>query len=367
MNDRLTAEIQRIRSDKAIPDLDEPAIKQGVILHILNILGWDTFDIEEVKPEHSVDYHSVGRRKVDYALRSNGRNKVFLEAKNPKEDLAKHVEQLLDYSFREGVRLAVLTNGLNWWFYLPLREGSWEERRFSVIELRNPDVSQTTERLISFLSMENVRSGTAVKNAESHLARLWKDKKIKEALPKAWEQLINEPDEILIELLNQKVKELSGWQPDQEKIKRFLSDVSKPAHVSPISTPPRTTNPRSTFLRPPAPRPHTLRGHNYKDKKLMAFIFEGQSHPCRSWTQMLVDLAEEMFRRHAEKFDCVRELRQRKPYFSDNPSDLRQPRRIGDSIYFVETNLNTAQRVDISDVLLAKFGYSPEDLVIETT
>ena len=76
MNNRLTAEIERIRSDKAIPKLDEAAIKQGVILRILNILGWDTFDVEEVKPEHS-----VGSRRVDYVLRPDGAYKVFLDTK----------------------------------------------------------------------------------------------------------------------------------------------------------------------------------------------------------------------------------------------------------------------------------------------
>ena len=59
MNDRLTAEIERIRSDKSIPALDEASVKQGVILPILNALGWDTFDTNEVKPEHSVG----GRRR----------------------------------------------------------------------------------------------------------------------------------------------------------------------------------------------------------------------------------------------------------------------------------------------------------------
>ena len=157
MNDRLTAEIERIRSDKSIPALDEASVKQGVILRILNALGWDTFDIDDVKPEHS-----VGGRRVDYALRRGGRNKVFLEAKRPNEDLVNHAPQLLDYSFREGVSLAVLTTGLNWWFYLPLREGSWEERRFDVIDLRNGEVSQAADRFIDFLSRDNVRSGTAV-------------------------------------------------------------------------------------------------------------------------------------------------------------------------------------------------------------
>ena len=359
MNDRLTAVIERVRSDESIPALDEANVKQGVILPVLQALGWDPFDIEEVRPEHS-----VGSRRVDYVLRPDGRNKVFLEAKRPNEDLGNHAPQLLDYSFREGVSLAVLTNGLNWWFYLPLREGSWDERRFGVIDLRNQDISQTADSLIDFLSRENVRSGTAVQHAESHLANLWKARRIDETLPRAWKQLIADPDDLLVELLNEKVKELCGWEADLAQVKRFLSDSMNPAPAQSFPKPPPT--PRPAFPKPSVPRQQARRGHNYKDNKLRAFIFEGHSYPCRSWTQMLVDLAEEMFRRHAEKFDCVRELRQRKPYFSDNPVDLRQPKRIRDSIYFVETNLNTAQRLDISDDLLTKFGYTQQDLVIET-
>ena len=76
MKGHLTAEIERVRSDKSIPALDEASVKQGVILRILNALGWDTFDIEEVKPEHS-----VGGRRVDYALRPDGAYKVFLDTK----------------------------------------------------------------------------------------------------------------------------------------------------------------------------------------------------------------------------------------------------------------------------------------------
>ena len=363
MNDRLTAEIERIRSNASIPSLDEAAVKQGVILRILNALGWDTFDIEEVKPEHS-----VGGRKVDYSLRPDGRNKVFLEPKRPNEDLGNHAPQLLDYSFREGVPLAVLTNGLNWWFYLPLREGNWEERRFSVIELRNSDVSQTTDRLIDFLSRENVRSGTAVKNAESHLATLWKAKKIEETLPKAWAQLISEPDEILVELLNQKVKDICGWGAALDQIKRFLANLQRPTPTQPIPAPLRIPSIPAVQSQSSVARQQTRRGQYYTGKKLRQFIFKSNPYNCNSYTRMLVTLAEEMFRQHSAEFARVLERNGRKdPNFSRNSNDLRQGKPIANSGYFVETNLSTMQRVDISYELLAKFGYSPEDLVIETT
>ena len=354
MLDRLKDEIERVRSDKSIPTLDEASVKQGVILRILNALGWDTFDIEEIKPEHS-----VGSRRVDYVLRPDGRNKVFLEAKRPNEDLSNHAPQLLDYSFREGVSLAVLTNGLNWWFYLPLREGSWEERRFDVIDLRNQDVSQTADSLIGFLSREKVRSGTAVENAESHLAKLWKAKKLEETLPKAWEQLVNEPDEILVELLNQKVEELCGWEAGQGSIKRFLANLPKPAHAPPNPTPqplpsPTTKQPNQSF-------------GSYNGTKIARLTFHGQTYGALPWTRMLIALAEQVYQLHSSEFQKVLELKgAKRPYFNRNQQGMRKARLIGNSGYFAETDLTPGQIVYRCHALLAKFGYSQQDLVIET-
>ena len=43
--------------------------------------------------------------------------------------------QLLDYSFRQGVELAILTNGKTWWFYLPTKKGDWKARKFYTIDI----------------------------------------------------------------------------------------------------------------------------------------------------------------------------------------------------------------------------------------
>jgi len=53
-------------------------------------------------------------------------NKAFIEVEQTGTDLEQHQEQLLNYSFQEGVKLASLTNGVAWRFYLPLHEGSGE-------------------------------------------------------------------------------------------------------------------------------------------------------------------------------------------------------------------------------------------------
>ena len=100
-------------------------MKQAVVLPLVQLLGWDPSDPDEVTPEYTVK-----TMRVDYSLRIGGSDAVFLEVKKPDENLERHEEQLLLYSFHQGVALAALTNGITWWFYLPKQTGDWQERKF---------------------------------------------------------------------------------------------------------------------------------------------------------------------------------------------------------------------------------------------
>lgn len=119
MKDQLVSFIDSLKADRRILFFDEAATKAAVVVKLLSLLGWDIFDVDEVTPEYS-----VAARRVDYSLRIGNVNKVFVEVKRTGEELENHQEQLLSYSFQQGVRLAILTNGVAWWFYLPLCEGS---------------------------------------------------------------------------------------------------------------------------------------------------------------------------------------------------------------------------------------------------
>ncbi len=53
-------------------------------------------------------------------------------------------------------------------------------------------------------------------------------------------------------------------------------------------------------------------------------------------------------------------------YFSRNSSELREPRRIGNTDIYVETNLSANAIVKLCRKIVALFGYRKEDLIIET-
>ncbi len=137
---------------------NEAAIKQTLILPLFRVLGWNINDFNEVFPEYS-----TGNKRVDYSLKEKGENKVFIEVKKVREDLAMHQEQLLQYAFSDGVEIAVLTNGLSWWFYLPLNPGDWKSRKCFSIDITQQE-EEIVKNFINFLEKENVLSKKSLEN-----------------------------------------------------------------------------------------------------------------------------------------------------------------------------------------------------------
>lgn len=196
---------------------DEASTKQGLILPILNALSWNPFNLFEVKPEYGIE-----NKKVDFALLVNNSPKVFIEAKKATENLEKHEDQLLNYSFKHGVPLAILTNGLNWYFYLPSAEGSWKNRRFYSINLKQQDIKEVAISFTTLLEKSNIVSGCAFEKAKKRFESKIKAKKISKYLPEAWVKILQEPDELLLEILADKTEQMCGYKPESSMISSFL-------------------------------------------------------------------------------------------------------------------------------------------------
>ena len=347
MNEKLLAFVKEVQKNKQLNSFNEESTKQGVILRMLASLGWDPFNPNEITPEYS-----VGGKRVDYALRYNDSNKVFIEVKKIGEELEKHQEQLLNYSFKEGVQLAILTNGISWWFYLPLREGSWEQRKFYTIEIYDQDANDITSKFVDFLSKENVISGEYIINAERVYKSRQKQYLIKETLPKAWDKITKEPDELLVELLAETTEKLCGYKPDSESVERFLKLITTKTAPPPIQKP-RYRMPYKTG--------------NYTGRSIDYFEFKGKRYNTNSWKDMLIQVCEIMFVDHRNDFNKVLKLRGSKiPYFTKNKNELRAPERIKGTDIYVETNLSANSIVRRLHQIISLFGYSDKDISIFT-
>lgn len=212
--------LSRLAKDQTLIDSVEEATKQGVVLPILSQLGWDCFNLHEVVPEFP-----VANGRVDYCLRINDKEVVFIEVKRLTEDLDRHEEQLLKYSFNHGVQIAVLTNGLLWWFYLPLMRGYWQQRKFFTIDIKQQESRIAAQYFVEYLSRDYIANGSAIEKAESLKKSREKKDKVDQTLPRAWQQLIEEADELLLDLLTEKVESLCGYRPDKNTVLVFIKDI----------------------------------------------------------------------------------------------------------------------------------------------
>ena len=362
--------VEQIKNAASFGAMDESATKQGVVLRLLSIAGWDTFDISQVVPEYT-----VGTRRVDYALRPGTPNAVFIEVKRPGENLERHQQQLLEYCFQEGVNLAVLTNGRTWWLYLPLQAGSWEQRRFLTIDLEVQEPDIVERRFLEYLSPEVVGSGQSVSDAEALVKSQQRAEIVGKTIVAAWNQIVETPDELLVDLISETTERICGFKPEPELIEQFLAQRIRTLFDSP---PEPEVLPRG---RPPTPapigltsattirQPQTIDG---KNSQPVSFSFLDNQRRLNSWNDALIQLCGLINQLHPQDFDQVLAVRRsHRPnakwpyYFSRTSADLRKPKVIRNSDVYAEVDLTASAMVELCYRVVQLFGYQQDSLTIE--
>jgi len=107
---------------------------------------------------------------------------------------------------------------------------------------------------------------------------------------------------------------------------------------------------------------------DYTGTKPQAFILAGQRYEVKYWKDVLIKTSEIIYPHHAQDFDKVLQLisKKKRPYFSRNPQELKAPSQIGNSQFYVDTNFNANQIVNLAKRIIGLFGYGEDSLTIET-
>ena len=367
MNDQLKHFINELKLAKGLNAYDEATTKQVIIQRILNILGWNIFDIKEIQPEYPVDPKN-SNEKVDYALAKDTNNMVFLEAKAVSIDLENWEKQICDYCFKNNVVIGVLTNGISWWFYLPRAKGSWYERKFYSINLIQQDADVIVLKFIEFLLKQNVIVGKAEENAKRTYESKQKSQIIQKSLPQAWNTLISSEDESFMDLFNDMLEKISGYRAEPEEIAEFIEKHKNSLLIFEKQAQQiiRRTREIGDITQPAEEKISSYARAGFTGKNIKAFIFNNKKYDIRSWKQLLLILCEEVYNLHKTNFDNVLSLRGTKRiYFAKNPSGMREPRKIEGTDIFVETHWNANKIVNMCEDVLSLFGYK-DVLKIET-
>jgi hypothetical protein len=210
--------------------VNEATVSQGIVQRLLNALRWPVYDTEVVAPEYS-----LGGRRADYALCHPPREPVILiEVKQVGQSKGAD-RQLFEYAFHRGVPMAILTDGQEWNFFLPTEQGDYSELQLYKLDILERDPQETESSLKRYLEYDAVRSGQAIEAARRDYRNAARKRQAQRTLPDAWTKLIESEDELLLELLSDKVEDLSGVRPDTDAVAAFLR-----GQVRARSEPPRS-------------------------------------------------------------------------------------------------------------------------------
>jgi len=293
---------------------NEAAVAQGIVLRILNALSWPTYNMHVVRPQYSVE----GGR-VDFALcPKGGKPKVFIEVKQIGQGEGKE-RQLFDYAARHGVPLAILTTGQEWNFYLPLKEGSMGERHVYKLDIFEREVDECVSRLERYLHYDKIVSGDALQAAEDDYKNVARDRDIRKALPKAWANLIENEDEILLELIADQVADICNYKPDVSLVADFLKKKILPdLRVTEVPSEP----PRKRHLQPNPIVRKTSRSYSTGE---IGFTLYGKFYPARNARSVLVGVFETLSNRDPafpERFASLPKHGSKRRYLAKTPSEL---------------------------------------------
>ena len=370
MKQQLESFIEDLGSNKKISTFDKASTKQAIVLRLLSLLEWDIFNVQEVCPDYSVDSYTVS-----YALRVKGKNKVCIEVKRVDEKLDNHQKNLVAFAAIEGVDLCVLTNGVEWRFYLIPAEGEWQQKWFHSMDLLKQKPDSIASQFIDLLSKDNVSKGQALKAAKA-LYQGHKQKIAAEFVPQAWNHIISQPNKILVELLSEYTEQLCGHKVESDQIEKFVKkhlDKCLIKDVRSLSSAPTDNKIEEPIREGKQSASASVenqvvsnkKGGVYEEKTIKSFAFDGRTYEVRHWEEVLTTLCNHFADTHKNDFEKVLWISgQYTTYFSRNEEELHIPEKIKKTDIYVETKLSPDEIVKTAGLLLTEFGYSPDMLMI---
>ena len=374
MEKKIVSLINDLKSNKKLSTFDEASTKQAIVLRLLSFLEWDIFNVEEVYPDYSVNSSNVS-----YALRIKNSNKVFIEVKRVHSKLDNHQKSLVNLASREGVNLAVLTNGIIWWFYLISTNGNWQRKWFYSIDLIKQKPDTFVPNLMDLLTKTKVAKGQSVKTAKSLFQRK-RQKLAANFLPEAWNQLISQPNKIFVELLSDQTEKLSRYKVDAKSIQKFLDKHMDKWLITRVSgtgaAPPSATmatdildldDEMSSAISKASRKKEPVKiSQSFAAVSIQSFRFNGHKYPVRAWDEVLSTLCDYFVATYAKDFEKVLWISDdQKTCFSRNADQLQIPEKIKKTDIFVETKMTPDRVVKTAEKLLEEFGYNKNDLSIE--
>ncbi len=161
----------RLKLDRHLKEnLKEYPTRTIFIDPMLQVLGWDVRDPEEVQ----LEYPTIDGKSVDYAPKINRKPVLFIEAKPLNDQLVdvKAITQVVGYAANAGVEWCILTNGITYKVY------------------RSTEKAEAPDKLLFEVSIDSKESeGRSVQDIAVQFARFSRDAMARGVLDEIGEQV----------------------------------------------------------------------------------------------------------------------------------------------------------------------------------
>jgi len=205
--DEINSFIDRVK--QKIPEfkkknINEAQTKEWLIKPFFELLGWDFSNSDEVIPE---DDDSTGKRP-DYCFYIKGNPKLLIEAKqiNNTLDDNKMITEKINYCSNSQVPFLIITNGELYKIYYSELRGSGKDKLLQEFSI-NDDLD---EEIVKKLEKKNVQ--------EDKLLNYAKNIFILTNIKKTIESLFQAPNKKIIDIINEKLKEILGHKFGNDEI-----------------------------------------------------------------------------------------------------------------------------------------------------
>ncbi len=145
---------ERINTHRAALSQSETRTRYALIDPLLKELGWDTANPDMVVPEYS-----SGTGRADYALLTDNRPAMMIEAKKLGENLHDRARsQGVQYCIEEGTQYFSVTDGARWEIYEPHRQVPIDHKRVVEFDLTGTSASEACLKALA-LWRPSIQSG----------------------------------------------------------------------------------------------------------------------------------------------------------------------------------------------------------------
>lgn len=294
---------------------NEEHVRLALVARVLQGLGWNIWDPQEVNEEYVV-VPNEDKTRVDIALflRLSLPPAVFMEIKSIGQiqgNLPEIEKQMRNYNRDNQAMFTVITDGREWRFYYSQAGGEFSRRCFETFHLADDDLDEIEESLMTFLRRSEIENENAKRDAEDRIRMTEIDRIVRTCLAEARRKINQPPFPSLPEALIQLAQQQRCPLTREQAIAIIQKEDQLEVAANPPATTVRTPNSATPCHQPPDSHPQQVRMLNPDTPENLTFtrIIEGHfnERSVANWND-LVDCAIRTAQRKGLSFQEVKNI-----------------------------------------------------------